>query len=112
MPLSGRRRYMARSKARSSTGSPLRLERVDGDEKLFDRASADQVLLDDALEGLRVAAAVPRTLRVNHGDRPAFADAQAVRLGPQDAALVRKPELLQPFLQVVPGRDAGGLVTA
>ena len=50
--------------------------------------SADQVLLDDALEDRRIAPAVPRALRIDDGDRPAFADAQAVRLRPQDAALL------------------------
>ena len=74
--------------------------------------AADEVVLDDALEGGRVAFAIPGALGIDDGDWTAFADAQAVGLRPQDAALLRKPQLLEPPLKKVPGRKAAILVAA
>ena len=92
--------------------SPLSAEADVRDHEVCDRLSADEVLLDDALEDGRIAVPVPRALRVDDRDRAAFADAQAVRLRPQNAALLREAELLQPALQVIPRREAALLVAA
>ena len=56
--------------------------------------------------------AVPGALGIDDGDRTAFADAKAVRLGAQDAALLGQPELLEAPLQKVPRREAAILVAA
>src|SRR5688572_22951033 len=83
-----------------------------GDEQIGDDAAADQVFLDDALEGRRIAFTVPGALRVDERDRPALADAQAIRLGAQNASLVRQTELRQAFLQKLPRGDTAFPVAA
>jgi hypothetical protein len=83
-----------------------------GDEEFLDDASADQVFLDDALEDRRIAPAVPRTFRIDDGDRSALANLETVRFRSQDAALLGQPEVLQTFLQEVPGGNAARLVAA
>ena len=83
-----------------------------GDEIFRHDAAADQVLLDDPLEHRRIALAVPGAFRIDDGDRAALADAQAVRLRPQDAALVRELQFLQAPLQEVPRGQAALLVAA
>ena len=60
----------------------------------------------------RIAFAVPGAFGIDDRNRAALADAQAVGLGAQDAALLRQPELLQPPLQKVPGRQPAFLVAA
>src|SRR4051812_22964063 len=70
------------------------------------------MFLDDPLEDRRVALPVPGTLGIDDGDRPAFADAQAVRLRAKHAALLRQAECLQARLQIVPRREAAILVAA
>src|SRR5688572_6745235 len=82
------------------------------DDVRFQHTSADQMLLDDGFEHGRVAFPVPRAVRVDDGNRAAFADAEAVGLGAQDAALLRKAQLLEAPLQKVPGRQAPLLVAA
>jgi hypothetical protein len=69
-------------------------------------ATRDEVLLDDAFEHRRVALAVPSALGVHNGNRAAFADSQAIRLRPQDTALLRQAKLLEPPLQEVPRGEA------
>ena len=80
--------------------------------KVFHGLPANQVLLDDPFQGRGIALAIPRALWVHHGDRPPFADTQAVRLGAQDAALVGQAELMKAFLEEVPRCDAPLFVTA
>jgi hypothetical protein len=46
------------------------------------------MLLDDPLEDRRIALAVPRPFRIDDGDWTAVADAKAIGLGAQDAALL------------------------
>src|SRR5262249_4661376 len=75
-------------------------------------APGNQMLLDDPLEHGRIAARVPRALRIDDGNRTAFADAQTVGLGPKDAALLGEPELLQSALEKLPRREAAILLTA
>src|SRR5262245_20379305 len=82
------------------------------DQVFLHSATADQVLLDDSLEHRRVALAVPRSLRIDDGDRTAFTDAQAVGLGAQDAAVLGEAQLFQALLEKVPGGQAALLVTA
>ena len=110
------------SSARASAARALRRmgQRMLEDDVVEHGATADQVLLDDSLEHRWIASAVPRALRVDHGDRPLLADAQAVGLGAVDAALLREAELPEAPLEVVPGREpalllaalGGGLVAA
>src|SRR5262249_12029080 len=82
------------------------------DQKLANGLPANQMLLDDALQHWRVAPRVPRAFRIDDGDRSAFADAQAVRLCPQGAALLRQTELLQAALEEVPRCEAAILLAA
>src|SRR6185436_15351378 len=82
------------------------------DQRVHDDAAADQMFLDDPLENRRVALAVPGAFGVDDGNRPAFTDAQAVRLGSQDATLFGQPKLLEAPLQEVPCRKAAILVAA
>jgi hypothetical protein len=58
------------------------------DQQVFNDAPTDEMLLDDPLERGRIALAIPGPLRIDDGNRPAFADAQAVGLAPQDATLL------------------------
>ena len=75
------------------------------DETVGDDATADQMFLDDPLENRRIARGIPRTFRVDDGDWAAFADAEAVGLGAEDAALLRQAKLLQPALEKIPRRE-------
>src|SRR4051794_1076726 len=89
-----------------------RLERMILDQVLADDAALDQMLLDDLFENRRIAGPVPGALRVDDGNRTALADPKTVRLGAQDAALVRQSKLLQTALQELPGGEAPLLVAA
>ena len=91
---------------------PLRPQRTRKDTRPLDHAASDQVSLDDPLENRRVARAVPRPFRVDDGDRPAFADPQAVGLGAQHPALLGQPQLAQPALQIGPGGEAALAIAA
>src|ERR1019366_4892976 len=51
-----------------------------GEAEFFHYLAADQVLLDDALQHLRGRGVIPDAFRVDHGNRAAFADAEAVGL--------------------------------
>ena len=75
------------------------------DQVISDDAAVDQMLLDDSLEDRRIALAVPRSFGIDDGDWTTVADAKAIGLGAQDAALFRESELLEPPLQVVPRRQ-------
>src|SRR5687767_2024123 len=68
--------------------------------------------LDDGFEHRRVALCVPGTLRIDDRNRTALADAQAVRLGAQDASLLRESQFLQPALEKLPGRQPSLLLAA
>ena len=70
------------------------------------------MFVNDPFQDRRIALAVPRAFGINDGDGSAFADAQAVGLGSEDAALFRKLELLQTALQEVPRGETARLVTA
>jgi hypothetical protein len=55
---------------------------------VIDDSPIDEMLLDDAFEDRWIAPCVPRPLRVDHGDWTALADAKAIGLAAQDAALL------------------------
>ena len=82
------------------------------DEVVLDNPSADQMFLDDPLEHRRIAPSIPRALGVHDRNRAAFADAEAVRFGAQNAALLRQAELLQPALQKIPCLEAARFLAA
>src|SRR5688500_14152880 len=106
------RRAFARSCSSGSWDMNRSAERARENEVILDHAAGDEVLLDDALEHALVAPAVPRALGVNHGDRPALADAEAIRLRARYAAALREAELLEAALEVLPRREAPLLVAA
>src|SRR5436190_12967397 len=81
-------------------------------QMVFDDASGDQMFLDDPFEHRGIARGIPGALGIDHGDRAAFADTQAVRLGAQNAALLGKSQLLQAAFQKVPRREAAILLAA
>src|SRR5438046_10325745 len=76
-----------------------------------DNSAADEMFPDDPLENRRIAVPVPDTFGIDDGNRPALADAQAVCLGPENAAPLGEPELLQPQLQILPRGKAAVLLT-
>jgi hypothetical protein len=65
-----------------------------GDEKISNQLAADEMLLDNPFQDWWVAAPVPCTLGIYERDRPTFADAKAIGLCTENAALLRKLELL------------------
>ena len=74
-----------------------------GERELGDRSPANEMLLDDALQIGGCAFAIPDAVRINHRDRPSGADAQALRLGAQHAALpIGEVQFLQAALQIFP----------
>ena len=75
------------------------------DQKLFHRLAPDQMLVDDAIQDRRIALAVPGAVRIDHGDRPSFADPQAIGFRAKDPALLGQSQLLQAALQVIPRRQ-------
>ena len=77
-----------------------------------DDAPAEEVLGDDPLQDGRITGSVPCPLGINHGDRPTFADAQAVRLGAQDPALLGQLKLFEAALEEIPRDEAAILVAA
>ena len=64
-----------------------------GNHVLADRAAADEVLLDDPLEDLGRAAAVPGPLRVHDSDRTVSTHLQTVRLRAVDPAAAHEAQL-------------------
>src|SRR5947209_5757545 len=65
------------------------------DQRLGHEAAGDEVLLNDPLEDWRIAPGVPRAFRIDDRDRSAFANAQAVGLRAENAALLGQTELLR-----------------
>src|SRR5438876_9652476 len=76
-----------------------------------DNSAADEMFPDDPLENRRIAVPVPGAFGIDDGNRPALADAQAVCFGPENAAPLGEPELVQPQLQKRPRGKAGVLLT-
>ena len=82
------------------------------DKELFDHAASDEMLLDNPFEHRRIAAAVPRAFGIDDRNRAALANAKAVDLRTEDAALLRQAKLLQAAFQKFPRRQAAILVAA
>ena len=82
------------------------------DQVVDDHATADQMFLNDSLEDGWIARAIPGPFGIDDCDRAAFADAKAIRFRPQDAALLRQAELLQPALEEFPRRQTAFLLAA
>src|SRR5947207_1342854 len=80
-------------RTRSKVGELL-AERMCRDQQVLDEAAADQVLVNDALERRRIAPSIPCPFGVDKGDGPAFADAEAIGLCPQNSALFGESQLL------------------
>ena len=78
--------------------------------EFFYHLSADQVLLNDALQHFGRGGVIPDAFGIDHRNRAAFADAQAVGFGAVDA--VEQSQFGQPALEVVPGLDAAFLRAA
>src|SRR5215211_6674666 len=87
-------------------------ERMLRDQMVADDPAGHEVLLDNTFQHRRIALRVPGAVRVDDGDRPAFANAQAVRFGPQDAALLRQAQFLETPFEECPRLEAAILVTA
>src|SRR5258708_16758223 len=93
---------------RVSRSASLKTEREASAERVLQNqmvggdSPREEMLLDDRFEHRRIARGVPGTLGIHDGDRSAFADAQAIRLCAQDAALLRQSELFEPPLEKVP----------
>ena len=87
------------------TCQPARsVERVLGETEVADNPSADEVLLDDALDVLGRDVPVPSPLRIHDADRARGADAQALAFRPVERTVrAGQVQLLQALLQVVPG---------
>ena len=61
-----------------------------GNHELLDRPALGEMLENDAVEYWRIALPVPHTFRIDHRDRTALANPQAIGFGSQDAALLGK----------------------
>ena len=82
------------------------------DDGIPHRSTPDQVLLDDPLEDRRITSTIPGAVRVHDRDWPAFANSQAVSLGPKDASLVGESQLLETALEETPRCQASLFLTA
>lgn len=72
--------------------------------ELADDAASDQMFVDDSVQDLWRAVAVPDAVRVNHRDRALHADAQAPGFGAVDPpGGARETHRLEPALEVFPG---------
>ena len=75
------------------------------DQVVVHDPAAYKVLLDNPFQHRRIACAVPGAFGIDDGNRPAFADAEAVRLRAQDPALFGQTHLLEALLQKLPRRE-------
>ncbi len=55
---------------------------IAGKDPFFDRFSKDNLLVDESVDSVLGHTVVPIAFGVNHKDRSAFADSQALHLGP------------------------------
>lgn len=99
---------------RALAGRRLRrgIEWMSRDQEFTDDVSVDEVFLDDALEHRGIAGAVPGTFGVHDRDRSTLADAETVRFGSKDAALLGEFQLFEPLLEKRPRGEAAILVAA
>ncbi|WP_246744866.1 hypothetical protein [Methylocystis sp. Sn-Cys] len=95
--------------ASSARASRIR-SRWPGNAQRVDDRAANKVLFDNLIEVLWSASPVPDALWIDDRNRPARTNSEAVRFGALDAASLAQAELLQPFLEMVPG--SGGQFVA
>src|SRR4029450_8483146 len=87
-------------------------ETVHIDEEIANELTADQMLLDDPLKHRWIAGAIPGAFRIDHGNRSALADPQAIGFRSQDSTLFGESQFLEPPFEVVPGFEAARLLAA
>src|SRR5713101_3599551 len=77
-------------------------------ESVFGHGPAsDEVLLNDTLDDRGRHRVIPRAIRIDDGNRPRFADAQAVGLRSIDTVLaLGQAEFHQPLFEVLPRSQA------
>src|SRR6185369_11803392 len=88
------------------------VETVHFDQEIADEFAANQMLLDDPFEHGWIAGTIPGPFRIDHGNRSALTDSQAIGFRAQDAALFRESQFLEPPLEIVPGFEAASFLTA
>src|SRR5215210_7013686 len=81
------------------------LQRALKDDELADRHAADQMFLEDAFEHGWIALPVPHPVGIDHGDRAAAADVEAIGARGVDAPFAHQAQLFEPLRQVLPGAD-------
>src|SRR6266567_3636450 len=86
-------------------GRRLFVERMTCNQQFFDNPAANEVLVNDPFKRRRIARFVPRPLGIDERDGTTLANAKAVRLGAQNAAQLRQPELFQAALEKFPRRE-------
>lgn len=82
--------------------TPVPLYYSPRDQMLPDDPAADQMLLDDPFEHLRIAPGVPCPLGIDHRDRSTGTDPQAVGLGTIDPPGAGQLQLVEPTFQELP----------
>jgi hypothetical protein len=75
-----------------------------GDHQLADDLATHEVLLNDPLERLGVAMAVPHAVGLHDEDRAAFADVEAGTLGAENLVRLAELQFLQPLAEKLPSR--------
>ena len=74
-----------------------------GEDILWNDLPPQQVILNDLLQHWGRAGVIPRSLRIDHRNRPVLADSQAVRLASQDQGPgSRQAHFLEPAFQKLP----------
>ena len=94
------------------TGGGRVVKRMARDQQILDDPAANEVFVNNPFERGRIAGAVPRSFGIDHGNGTTFANAKAVRLRAQNAALLRQSQLLQPAFQKVPCGQAAFFLAA
>lgn len=73
-----------------------------GNDELCDRLASKEMLVDDAIEHLRGAAAIPGTFGIHDGDRPTLANVEASALAANHLAMLFELELLEASAEMLP----------
>src|SRR5438876_681797 len=94
------------------TGGGRVVKRMDRDQQILDDPAANEVFVNNPFERGRIAGAVPRAFGIDHGNGTTFANAKAVRLRAQNAALLRQSQLFQPAFEKVPRGQAAFFLAA
>jgi hypothetical protein len=87
--------------------------RIGGESELGDNLAVEQVILDDALQDLWGARAVPDSFGIDESDRAVEADPQTIGFGAIDQGHgAGEAQFFEPSFQVLPGFKAGGFRSA